>query len=92
MREWIGGLASSLAKGVVGLWVSANVALWERKLATRLSSGFSSAINRLMIDLCLLLDETENWRDQSEMTHLGDSMTSEGGTVYHSDRNPSALL
>ena len=91
MRDWIGGLASSLAKGIVGLWVSANDALWERKLATRLSSGFSSAITRLVIDLCLL-DETENWRDQYEMTHVGDSMTSEGGTVYHSDRNPSALL
>ena len=38
IRGWMGGLVRSLAKDGAGLWASANVALRERKLATRLSS------------------------------------------------------
>ena len=71
MRGWIGGLASRLAKGGAGLWVWANVALRERKLATRLSSVLSSAIIESTVGRWLLVEEEKRFSNgqQADSKH-----------------------
>lgn len=75
MRGWLGALARSLAKDGSGWWALANVALRERKLATRLSSILVSA-TMVMLHV---LGETEKWRERFEIV----SRKGEGYSVVH---------
>lgn len=61
-------MARSLAKGGAGLWFWANVALRDRKLATRLSSVLSSAMVELVLGPWPFLKRKSGFRMDSRKT------------------------